>query len=217
MHSKIDAGELTLLLKEKELFVPAKLVIDKLLGQGKISEAERGFRVLSEKNYFLNPKDAVECAKEIFAEGYILCESNPQEKTILFFPFDQIFEELIELSKEEIVIVSPFISSDFSADLKRFLEPKKSIISIITNSPKSRIVKESVHKKIISNLYEQNFNVKISKKDFHAKIYLFDNKVAIIGSSNFSRKGFFDNYELGVVIFGNKCSMIRKWINRLLE
>ncbi|MFH2106364.1 MAG: phospholipase D-like domain-containing protein, partial [Candidatus Micrarchaeota archaeon] len=53
------------------------------------------------------------------------------------------------------------------------------------------------------------FTVKLAKEDIHAKIYFFDEKVALVGSSNLTRNGFFDFYEIGTVIFGKDCQKIK--------
>lgn len=216
MSSKLYTNkELTDELIKRHIFVPPSVILNKLINEQK-ARIERGrYRVLSSTIYRLDIKDVLECAEKIRKEAYI-CESNPDPNSSKFPNLENVFNELVYMSKEEILLVSPFVSIEFTADLRKIFDNKIDILSVITNSPASSIITEKVYQsKVIKTLKDWDIDVKLSKKSFHAKIYSFDKKSTIIGSSNLSWNGFFHNYELETIIFGEKCKEIRQWIENL--
>lgn len=52
--------------------------------------------------------------------------------------------------------------------------------------------------------------------DLHAKAIVIDRKVAMVGSSNLSQRGWVKNHELAVVIRGNAAREVAKAIDRLV-
>ncbi|MDQ0878967.1 phosphatidylserine/phosphatidylglycerophosphate/cardiolipin synthase-like enzyme [Paenibacillus sp. V4I3] len=53
--------------------------------------------------------------------------------------------------------------------------------------------------------------------DLHAKMIVVDREKAIIGSSNISRRGFFENHELSVMITGNQVSKVASAFDSLVS
>jgi len=54
-------------------------------------------------------------------------------------------------------------------------------------------------------------------EDLHAKTIVVDRKYAIVGSSNFSRRGLLTNHELAVVIQGDQAQSIASVVDRLFS
>lgn len=52
--------------------------------------------------------------------------------------------------------------------------------------------------------------------DLHAKMIVVDRERAIIGSSNISRRGFFENHELAVMLTGREVSKVANAFERLV-
>ncbi|WJH31339.1 phospholipase D-like domain-containing protein [Paenibacillus sp. CC-CFT742] len=53
--------------------------------------------------------------------------------------------------------------------------------------------------------------------DLHAKMIIADREKAIIGSSNISKRGFFDNHELAVLMSGNEVLKIANAFESLIR
>ena len=55
------------------------------------------------------------------------------------------------------------------------------------------------------------------RADLHAKAVVADRKVAVIGSSNLSHRGWISNHELAVIVRGNSARDVAKAIDRLVK
>jgi cardiolipin synthase len=53
--------------------------------------------------------------------------------------------------------------------------------------------------------------------DLHAKTVVVDRRVALVGSSNMSRRGIMENHELGVVVEGPAAGQVAGAIDRLVR
>jgi phosphatidylserine/phosphatidylglycerophosphate/cardiolipin synthase-like enzyme len=54
-----------------------------------------------------------------------------------------------------------------------------------------------------------------SSKDLHAKLIVVDRRVAIVGSSNLTRRAMNDNVEIGLLVRGPAASDIARLFDRL--
>ena len=194
--------------------MPAEIVLFILIKNGKAKEIKGGLSPLSERLYRITEEDILLCVREIYKKEYVLCESKELSRGIHLPKIEEIFERLIKMSETEIILLAPYLSTEFMADLGIKFEDKKSITKIITNSPRSSISLPK-QKEIIESLRRHGMNVVISKIDIHAKAYVFDNKAAILCSSNLSRNGFFSLYELGVAIFGEDAIILKNLLENL--
>jgi len=94
-----------------------------------------------------------------------------------------------------VCLISPFVTSNI-------------VNHLLSNSVDTKI-------KLITRFNLNDFRLKVSSlaalrnlvskgaeikgiKNLHSKVYVFDNKSAIIGSANFTSGGFFNNYEFGI-------------------
>lgn len=209
---RYSAEQIAGVLKLQGLLIPPSAIVRELLESGRAKKTGK-VRLLSDRLYETTERDIVICGEVILARGYLLCGSTVEEYAGGPERIDRLFEELVSLADKKIILLSPFLSLNFISDIRSVVESKRDKITIITNSPDSPIVDRVVHQKVVDMLRKAGYNVIISKRDFHAKIYLFDNQAAIVGSSNLSRQGFFRNYELGVLILGKECIKIRDWIS----
>jgi phosphatidylserine/phosphatidylglycerophosphate/cardiolipin synthase-like enzyme len=55
------------------------------------------------------------------------------------------------------------------------------------------------------------------ENDLHAKVIAIDRRVALVGSSNLSKRGLLANHELAVVVEGAEADVITSVLDRLLE
>ena len=206
--------EISEILKEEDIFVPAEIVLFTLIKNRQTEAIKGGLSPLSERRYKVTKDDLLLCSKEIYKKGYTLCESKELSSGIHLPKIEDIFERLIEMSNTEIVLLAPYLSTEFIADLGEKFADKKSITKIITNAPRSSISLPN-QREIIDLLKKKGIKVVTGKVDLHAKVYIFDNKAAILCSSNLSRKGFFSLYELGVAIFGEDVTTLRQLTDSL--
>lgn len=208
--------EINEILKEDNIFVPAEIVLFTLIKNSKTEEIKGGLSPLSERRYRVSREDILLTGKEIYKKGYVLCESKELSSGTYLPKIDDIFERFIEMSQIEITLLAPYLSTEFIADLGRKFSDKKSITKIITNAPNSSISLPK-QRQVIESLKRKGIKVITGKVDLHAKVYIFDNKAAILCSSNLSRKGFFSLYELGVAIFGQDVTTLKQLADNLAE
>jgi len=106
--------------------------------------------------------------------------------------------DAFEKAKRQIRIISPFIQETMTRYLVDFMG--KGITSqLITRFYREDFIKSVSSLTALKNL--QNAGVDIyAVKALHAKLYLFDDNVAIIGSANFTGGGFGNNIELSLYI-----------------
>ncbi len=204
------------ILKLNDFFIPPELIIFLLVKNKKAQEVKGGLSPLSERRYKINEEDILDCSKELYQKGYSLWESTRLVGSIPLPKIEDIFERFIQMSNKEIVLLTPFLSTEFVIDLGKKFVSKRNITKLVTNKPESSVALSN-QKKTIDSVKKRGIKVLLSKIDIHAKAYVFDGKAAIIGSSNLSRNGFFSFYELGVVIFGEEAITLRDIIDKLAD
>jgi phosphatidylserine/phosphatidylglycerophosphate/cardiolipin synthase-like enzyme len=124
---------------------------------------------------------------------------------ILKNPIDKKFYKLISETKNTFYFTSPYIND----------EPIENIMKNINKNVKIKGITflcfATIRKQILSlNSLKKLINkgiLKTSKEFLHSKIYIFDNKKAIITSSNLTKAGLTTNYEYGVLISDKKLIM----------
>ena len=204
------------MLNEENIFIPAEVVLFTLLKNSKTEAINGGLSPLSERRYKIAREDILSVSKAIYKKGYVLCESKELSNGTHLPKIEDVFERLIEMSQTEIILLAPYLSTEFIADLGEKFSNKRSIIKIVTNPPGSSISLPK-QKEVIESLRKKGINVITGKVDLHAKVYIFDNKAAILCSSNLSRKGFFSLYELGVALFGEDVMILKELTDNLTE
>ena len=202
------------ILKSNDLFIPPEIVIFLLTKRKKAQEIKGGLSPLSERRYRTTEEDILDCSRNLYQKGYSLWESTKIIDSIPLPKIEDIFERFIQMSSKEIVLLTPFLSTEFVTDLGKKFVNKKEITKLVTNKPDSNIALKN-QKETIEAVRKRGIKILLSKADIHAKAYVFDGKAAIIGSSNLSRNAFFSLYELGVVIFGADAVTIRDIIDKL--
>lgn len=209
-----DKTDINNLLLQENLFITAEIVIPELIrtNHAQVSSGRRG--VLSKEKYETDEVSILSVAKTIIDKGAIICVS-PTSKCKSTSPrTDETLWSLIKIAKKKILIVAPFISNKFIDDLGKTLSQKTNITTIITSAPENNN-NPLLHKKLIELCRRKGFELKITKHSLHAKVYIFDGKIAIMGSSNFTRQGFFENLEMNVVLFGSNCEIMTEFIREL--
>lgn len=109
------------------------------------------------------------------------------------------FKNSIDNAKKHIRIVSPFIGFETSKQLDSSLKDTKVECTIITRFYREDFLNHASSLEGLKILIEAGFKV-IALKNLHAKLYIFDNELAILGSANFTMGGFRFNHELSLLI-----------------
>jgi phosphatidylserine/phosphatidylglycerophosphate/cardiolipin synthase-like enzyme len=123
-------------------------------------------------------------------------EVTLNKNQVYFLPkqSDEVKDKIVELinsSKDNIKIsMYNFSYKKFAKELAK--ASKKGIkVQVILDEKK---VKED--NDIYKYLKDNNIEIIIPKKKLHTKIALFDNKIALIGSLNWTKESFEENYEI---------------------
>jgi len=103
-----------------------------------------------------------------------------------------------EKTKQQIRIISPFIQDSMTKHLINSLNigVKAQLITRFYREDFIRSVSSLTALKLLLNTGTEIYTI----KDLHAKLYLFDDRTAIIGSANFTGGGFGNNIELSLFI-----------------
>lgn len=109
------------------------------------------------------------------------------------------FFNLVKSSKRTIKLCSPFVKEPI---INEILERKNNNarLTLITNFNFNHFYKKSSDIEAINNVIDHSYQV-INCQNLHAKIYIFDDNVSIITSSNLTTSGFNRNLEYGIKIY----------------
>jgi len=117
-------------------------------------------------------------------------------------------ENLIDSSKNEIIIAMyNFSHKDILKKLKDSSKKGVKILLILDEE------KYEENKKIIKELENENIKIIIPKDKMHMKIAIFDSKLLLIGSMNWTKESFKENHEL--IMINNDAEIILKLTNYL--
>ncbi len=129
-----------------------------------------------------------------------------------------VLREYIHASKHTILITG-YTISEFAKDLIQLLNKKASEGVII-----KFFLDKHVDENFIKSIVEINKNFKIYKlvnskvySNLHAKIAVFDNKHALISSSNLSYNGIINNIEIGSILHGEGVGELETLFEVMLE
>lgn len=121
--------------------------------------------------------------------------------------------ELVAQSKKSIKITSPFVKENICNELLA-LKSKDVELELITSFKLMSIYSGSLDLSGLENIIISKGVVKNYPK-LHSKIYLFDDKKAIITSGNLTNGGLLNNYEYG--IFTTRTEIVSKIVTDFLS
>lgn len=113
---------------------------------------------------------------------------------------------LIDNSKEEISIA--IYNFDYKDILEKLLKASKRGVNITIILDKK---KNSENKKISKIMKDNGIHIIIPKEKMHLKAAIFDKEKALIGSSNWTKESFTENYE--IILITNDKKVIFKLEN----
>lgn len=121
---------------------------------------------------------------------------------LLLSPWKNEFINALAGAKRELIISSPFIDTKGTRILSDAVSERKSVdVSLITNLTMQNVIDGFTDPSALLELYKQFAQVRISSLGrLHAKVYLIDDKIAIVTSANLTGGGLLNNFEYGVLI-----------------
>lgn len=131
-------------------------------------------------------------------------------------------EELIQNAQYEIMICAYNISTGASdvlelinVPLSRGVDVRILVNQFHNHHPAAQAMLVSFSKKFLN--YELYDFTHPDGFDLHAKMIVVDRERAIIGSSNISRRGFFENHELAVMLTGREVNKVANAFEKLIN
>lgn len=121
---------------------------------------------------------------------------------ILKTPWKNELMDLVSNSKNNIKITSPFVKENVCNELLSYKKTQTEI-ELITSVNLLNIYSGFLDLKGLENIINNRGKVK-SFPNLHSKIYIFDDKKAIITSSNLTNGGLINNFEYGLFIEDKK-------------
>lgn len=114
------------------------------------------------------------------------------------FPAEQSFIQIARSAYERLFIAAPFISNYGIEILSKYTHANQ--IMLLTSLEVGNIISSSLDIAALLKLWDK-FEVWFSSLGkLHAKVYIADDKVALITSANLTHGGLKENYEYGIIL-----------------
>ena len=134
----------------------------------------------------------------------IMLLNSPTEKQfeLLISPWAATFYKLVETAQSDLLITSPFISGEPLKKIAEIVHNKPSLqLHIITNLAINSLLTGFLDIASLTTLAEIIPNTTVTYlPGLHAKVYIADNKRAVVTSSNLTSGGLMGNREYGVLL-----------------
>ena len=118
--------------------------------------------------------------------------------SIVKTPSKDSFFSLIKEANKEMLFCAPFIKKEIVDEILSNRNPGV-VLEVITSANLANFVNGSLDVEAIRTLLEAGIKV-LNFQNLHAKIYLFDNKKALVTSANLTNNALYNNYEYGLLL-----------------
>lgn len=118
--------------------------------------------------------------------------------SIVKTPSKDHFFSLIKGANKEMLFCAPFIKKEVVDEILSNRKPGV-VLEVITSANLANFVNGSLDVEAIKMLLEAGIKV-LNFQNLHAKIYLFDNKKALVTSANLTNNALYNNYEYGLLL-----------------
>ena len=123
-------------------------------------------------------------------------------------PSNKVFFNLIKESEHELLFCAPFIKKEIVDEILSHKKPD-AVLEVITSANLANFISGSLDVEAIKTLLNNGVQV-LNYQNLHAKIYLFDNKRALVTSANLTNNALFNNYEYGLLLHEDEKETINK-------
>ena len=121
------------------------------------------------------------------------------------------FFDLIHETKSNMLLCAPFIKKEI-VDIILSCKDNNATIKVITSANIANFMNGSLDIEAIKTLISAGVKV-YNFQNLHAKIYLFDNKKALITSANLTSNAMYKNFEYGLLLNENEYRIIEEICN----
>lgn len=118
--------------------------------------------------------------------------------SIVKTPSKDSFFSLIKEANKEMLFCAPFIKKEIVDEILSNKNPGV-VLEVITSANLANFVNGSLDVEAIKTLLQAGIKV-LNFQNLHAKIYLFDNKKALVTSANLTNNALYNNYEYGLLL-----------------
>ncbi|MBM3939923.1 MAG: hypothetical protein FJ318_03320 [SAR202 cluster bacterium] len=111
------------------------------------------------------------------------------------------FDRLLDSATKDLFIVSPFIKREAMQQASRFVRNRSGLrVTILTNFAPKALIGDAMDASAIFDFCEDIHAATVTHlAGLHAKVFIADNRQAIVTSGNLTDGGLFWNYEYGVL------------------
>lgn len=113
-------------------------------------------------------------------------------------PSNNVFFNLVNESEHELLFCAPFIKKEIVDVILSHKKPGV-VLEVITSANLANFISGSLDVEAIKTLLNNGVRV-LNYQNLHAKIYLFDNKKALVTSANLTSNALYNNYEYGLLL-----------------
>lgn len=130
-------------------------------------------------------------------------------------PSSDIFYDLVGKTTSQLYLCAPYIKKEV---VKKILDIKNktTTLNVFTSANVANFVNGSSDVEAIKMLIDSGIEV-INYQRLHAKIYLFDDKKALVTSANLTNYALYKNYEYGVLIHEDEKTALDQIYNDFVE
>ncbi len=210
---KLNYDEFKEWVNKSNIYLPYSFLLGELSASEKIKKLSR-FSLSNNTilEYTGNDliKDIISTRKNHYIVSSLLENLPPQ-----WLKFNEIVSDISCQCKENISFYMPYYDLNlpsYFVDLSS-LKIKK----FITLYPPEKEYEKAEPKMALEKLKSAGFDCRYAPLGMHAKVYLFDDVAALIGSFNFTKNAAYSNTELGVLFFGDEVKKLRNFMETMIQ
>ncbi len=134
---------------------------------------------------------------------------------------DRLYDSILMLifnAKQSIYIVTPYFIIDETLEKAIMIAIRRGVeVNIIVPRKSNHPLTDLARAISIKKLYHEGAKIWFYRKMLHAKLFVFDNTLAIVGSANFDLRSLLLNFEISCFISSiEDIQKLQNWINLLL-
>lgn len=134
---------------------------------------------------------------------------------------DSLYDTVISAiytAEKSIYIVTPYFVIDDALQKALMIAVRRGIdVNIVIPRKSNHPVTDFVRSISVRKLYDEGAKIWLVPKMNHAKLMLFDHKMAVVGSANMDMRSLLLNFEISCLIYEkNDLDQLQKWVDDLI-
>ena len=205
---RLTFNEFKLHVNKAQIYLPYSFLLSELIYSGKFKKL--GHFPLSENSVLEYRGDGLAKDMRDIRKSYYVVSSFSENLPNGWLKFNDIIADLSRQCSDNVSFYMPYYDLNLSSYFIDLSELK--IKKNITLYPPEKEYKGAEPERALKKLKEIGFTSRFAPPGMHAKIYLFDDQAALIGSFNFTENAAYTNRELGVLFFGEQITILRRFM-----